>query len=485
MRQWFLFSMIVTFLVWASSGTALAARAKCPELSVYLEGSTTAMGVVYTERLTMHKVSGGSAYDGKWLVDEFEQQIDYPWNLIPTVPPTSTRVDMGLGMWMDNQSRQVGPRTLLITSTAGNYTLDVVGGKVGLASTGRYSGSISGDEMSFKFDPANVNEPMLKGKILRGGQGEDIDLAIAIMNDASGGRFCYSTDTPATLQLVLEARVTPAGRAGDVEWTLPEIPGSVRLVNPVDSRGPYLTVTYKLLPENNTSFGEKTITARIRSGACKAEESKKIKIFYPSIAENNPGGRDPNWFYYWSQTPAAKPGGHTVNLVYGGHPYSFCHWEGEGTAGFFNPLHHQHRTVYVCNLTSIGGSSMSNRFPLLSRNQPLNTVGILEGWGTTTYIDTFATVVMHENEHVRLYEMWKTGKSEAQLTAEDSDGDGVPDAKEEQFGFNPALKQTWLSAGDTAKIKYDEEWLCYEAMRGHTPGSLDKYDWSRPGKQWQ
>lgn len=182
--------------------------------------------------------------------------------------------------------------------------------------------------------------------------------------------------------------------------------------------------------------------------------------------------------------PGRKTGGHAVNLIYGGHPYSFCHWEGEGITGFFNPLHHQHRTVYVCNLTDIGGSSMRNRFPLLSRNQPLNTVGILDGWGRTTYIDTFATTVMHENEHVRLYEMWKMGKSEAQLAAEDSDGDGVPDAKEEQFGFNPAAKQTWLSSGETAKIKYDEEWLCYEAMRGHRPNSLDKYDWSRPGKQW-
>lgn len=80
-------------------------------------------------------------------------------------------------------------------------------------------------------------------------------------------------------------------------------------MEPVDSRGPYLTVTYKLLPEDNDSFGEKTITARLRSGACKAEESKKIKVFYPSTAENNPGGLDPNWFYYWGQTPAAKPGG--------------------------------------------------------------------------------------------------------------------------------------------------------------------------------
>lgn len=476
--------VLAAAVLWAQSTAAMASKARCPELSVYLEGSSTTMGVVYTERLTMHKVSGGRGYDGKWLIDEFEQQMDYPWELRPTAPSTSGRIDMGLGMWMNNVSRQVGPRTLLVTSTAGNYQLDVVGGKVGLAATGRFSGSISGDEMTFKFDPDSPTEPVLKGKIVRGGQAGDLELGISVMNDAHGGKFCYSTDTPATLQLVLEARVTPSERASEVEWILPEIPGSVRLVEPVDARGPYVTVTYKVLPEENDSFGDKTITARIRAGVCKAEESRTIKVFYPSTAENNPGGRDPNWFYYWGQTPAAKPGGHTVNLVYGGHPYSFCHWEGEGITGFFAPLHYQHRTAYICDLTAIGGSAMSNRFPLLSRTQPPNIRGVLDGWRTTTYIDTFATTVMHENEHIQIYEKWKMGKTVAQLEAEDDDKDGVPSAREPEFGFDPARKQTWLAFGETARIGSDEEWLCFESMRRHVPGSLDKVDWSRPGKQW-
>ena len=479
-----IFSFFAAVTLLAPAGLACAAKAKCPELSVYLEGTSTFMGAVYTERLTMHRVSGGRGYDGKWLIDEFEQQVDYPWVVSPAIPPSDIRVDMGLGMWMNTFSRQVGPRTLLVTSTAGNYQLDVVGGKVGLAATGRFSGSVTGDEMTFKFDPSSPTEPVLKGRIVRGGQAEDLELSIAVMNDFHGGKFCYSDETPATLKLVLEARVTPADRARSVEWTLPEIPGSVRIVEPVDSRGPYVTVTYKLLPEENSSFGEKTISARIRSGACKAEDKKTIKVFYPSKAENNPGGRDPNWFYYWGQTPAAKPGGHTVNLVYGGHPYSFCHWEGEGTAGFFAPQHHQHRTFYICDLTAVGGSTMSNRFPLLSRTQLPNATGVLVGWRTTTFIDTFAAIVIHENEHIQMYEMWKMGKTNAQLEAEDSDKDGVPDDKEEQLGFDPNKKQTWLSEGETARIKYDEEWLCYEAMQGHTPGSLDKSDWSHPGKQW-
>ena len=113
--------VLAAALLWAPSTLAIAAKARCPELSVYLEGSSTTMGVVYTERLTMHKVSGGRGYEGKWLIDEFEQQMDYPWELRPTAPPTSGRIDMGLGMWMNNVSRQVGPRTLLVTSTAGNY----------------------------------------------------------------------------------------------------------------------------------------------------------------------------------------------------------------------------------------------------------------------------------------------------------------------------------------------------------------------------
>src|SRR5574342_1362080 len=239
------------------------------------------MGATTTERLTMHRTSGGKGYDGKWLIDEYEIQNDYPFDLKPTAPSTSARVDMELGMWMNTFGRQVGPRTLLITSTAGNYQLDVVGGRVGLVATGRFPGSISGDVMTFKFDPSSPG-PVLKGTIMRGGQAADMELTLSILNDAYGGKFRYSTGTPATFKLILEARVTPPERAADVEWTLPEIAGSVRLVQPVDARGPYVTVTYKLLPEKNDSFGEKTVSARLRAGACKAEESKTIKVFYPA-----------------------------------------------------------------------------------------------------------------------------------------------------------------------------------------------------------
>jgi len=40
------------------------------------------------------------------------------------------------------------------------------------------------------------------------------------------------------------------------------------------------------------------------------------------------------------------------------------------------------------------------------------------------------------------------GKTVAQLEAEDDDKDGVPSAREAEFGFDPTKKQTWLAAGD-------------------------------------
>lgn len=460
---------------------AWAGKARCPDLSATLVGSTTNMGVVYTERLTLSKVSGGGGYDGKWLVEELEQQIDYPWDLNAGVPTTSGRIDMGLGMWMNNFSRQQGPRTLLITSTAGNYQLDVVGGKIGLVATNRFSGSISGDEMTFKFDSPNPNEPTLKGKIMRGGS-SDMEMTIAIMNDADEGKFVYSTDTPATFKLILEARVSPPDHAGDVEWTLPEIAGSVRLVQPVDARGPYVTATYKLLPSSNDAFGNKTVTAKLKAGSCKVEESKNIKVFFPANAENNPGGRDPNWFYYWKQTPAGKPNGQIVKLIYGGHPYSFCYWENESVTGFFDPKAYSHRTAFICNLAQLS-PTMSNRFPLIWREQPGNQP-MSDGFRTTTFIDTFATLVLHEFAHIGMFERWKMGKSLAQLQAEDSDGDGVPSLIEPEYGFDPAKKQTFYDFGEYKKIKWDEEWLAYEAMKDFQPGKLDKLDWAKPGKQW-
>jgi hypothetical protein len=72
----------------------------------------------------------------------------------------------------------------------------------------------------------------------------------------------------------------------------------------VTVNGDYITATatYTGLPQNNTDFGLKK--ARVKYGSNNAMESK-FEVFFPRDAKNNPGltntSSAENWFYYWNQ----------------------------------------------------------------------------------------------------------------------------------------------------------------------------------------
>jgi hypothetical protein len=56
---------------------------------------------------------------------------------------------------------------------------------------------------------------------------------------------------------------------------------------------------------------------------------------------------------------------------------------------------------------------------------------------------------------------------------------------EHKWGFDKTKRQTFLANHNVVKnVEEDEEWLAYMSMREIVPGSLDKHDWARPGKQW-
>ena len=100
-------------------------------------------------------------------------------------------------------------------------------------------------------------------------------------------------------------------------------------------------------------------------------------------------------------------------------------------------------------------------------------------------IDTYATAIIHEFTHWQAYHNWKHGKTNDQLHAEDSDKDGVPTTAEPGFGFDPDKFQTHMANHPELKnIGGDEEWLAYMSMSEIKFGTLDKYDWGRPGKNW-
>jgi hypothetical protein len=107
------------------------------------------------------------------------------------------------------------------------------------------------------------------------------------------------------------------------------------------------------------------------------------------------------------------------------------------------------------------------------------------GWSTSKHIDTFATAVIHEYVHWLAYHNWRHGKTIQQMNAEDTDQDGVPNSAEPGYEFDPDKFQTHFGDDPVLKkIGGDEEWLAYMSMSEITFGTLDKYDWGYPGKNW-
>jgi len=286
------------------------------------------------------------------------------------------------------------------------------------------------------------------------------------------------------LTLELEAKTVPERYADSVEWTIPEIEGSNRTITPASTsstpKGRKLTVVYKGLPEDNNEFGRKTVKATLKIDSCKIEKTREVQLFYPRDEKNNPEGKYPNWYYYWKQTPAARPFGQNVRIAYEceGIPSARCACGQRGVIGQYNPYYSGHKTINICNLktNTWDPDTFYVKLPAVKRSIPSTLSG--RGFLAYTYIDTFAVDVMHEFTHFNnFHTFWPQGWKES----EDRDMDDIPDRLEEGMGFRPDMKQTYWREID---LGGDEEFLTLEATYDYRIGTFDEYDWARPGKNW-
>jgi hypothetical protein len=471
MKQTLFFSLLLLLVF---PGAVLAGTTQCSKYHVRLEGTNTAFPVAghsYTEILEMHKVGQSSGYDGKWQIDRFTQINTYPHVIRPPVTWFDI-VEFGDGQWAFCAAHTSG-NVITNVCFGGEWYLDVLNNRVGSKKYGNWVGAIAGKQMKIKFDANNPLEPVITGEIR---QPEKKKLTLNIVAPTED-KFEFNGNNPGYLEIEFKARVTPSEYERDVQWYIPKIAGSEYVVEPSDARGPHIKVTYKGLPADNSQFGPKSVQAMVNVGGCTTQETKQVKVFYLRDAKNNPEGQDPNWLYYWKQTPAAKPRGQTVNIEYGGTTFGAC--SHPKCAAQYTP-NYAHCTIHVCDLKTKLGSNFKNRFPLLSIASPYHN-----GWATSKHIDTFATLVIHEFTHWQAYHNWKHGKTETQLHAEDSDKDGVPTSAEPSYDFDPDMFQThFANHPDLKHIGGDEEWLAYSSMSEIELGSLDKYDWGKPGKNW-
>ncbi len=453
-----------------------AGTTKCPELSIVLDGnSVMPMGVTYSSHLEMHKIGSGPGYDGQWQVDLFTQGNVYPWEVKPPVH-TNDKVDFTNGNWMQCTTDMGGFR-MSSRCSGGRLIFDVSGGRIGSHKTGKWIGKIQGNQVSLRFDDSNPYSPVMTGTVNKVASG-NISLQILPLQE----KYVYSAANPGEFEIELKAQVTPNSYKGDIKWELPDIQGSNRTVTPASAQGDNIKVKFSGLPSLNAALGKKSIKARVKVGACEADDSKEIKVFFPRNEKNNPGGSEPNWFYYWSQTSARK--GPAKYKGSAGQCSSSTN-RTEGVLGYYR-YKYLENVYYICDLSRLGAN-----FGFMGAQWNGNVMT----FKAMTGIDTFAVASHHENGHYSHFKNWwfqhkatapfspgeDLNKNSIKDTAEaalDGDKDLIPDSKEVTYHLDNTTKYTYPGPND------DEEIAAWHDEAAWVIGSANKEDWAKPGKQW-
>ena len=314
------------------------------------------------------------------------------------------------------------------------------------------------------------------------------DMGVSIIMPVKDEKLCFNYDHPGTLSIDAEAFTkSNSGEIAEVvSWEVKSMVGTHVSFDPPDGKGMRVKITFTGLPISNNDFGPCWIKAYANFKDCKASTSTQIRLFYPATATNNYEEKEPNWFYYWKQTPALKlTGDPSIEVKYGGDGKLCSEVIPDGKLmGYYYPrnvyMENEWR-IFVCDLSF---SHFSWSVPIVDfsmdgvslRGGPF----VRGGKRTFTYIDAFASVIIHESEHLRRYHKWWANKTRDEWRQEDKDRDGIPDKEEAKMGFDPGKTSTYFDG----KYGPDEEWLCYEAQTKYKKGDLDVYDWARPGKQW-
>lgn len=460
-------------------------KKKCGDGKVRVEGRIVNFGVEYHEIAVIEKIGSSSSHEGDWRLESFKQIMTYPHPLGIAIT-THHVVQLAPGISLDVVARAQGNQ-VTAESTPSNVVLTIRNGVFYAKANMTPLGTVEGDTLRFKWDQGNVLAPTMEGELT--GDYEEVSVSLIHPNPIDR-RFVFNFDKPGVLALKLRAKVQPAHHAPKLQWHIDSMEGSDMVAVPASRQGPEVDVTFTGLPPSNNQFGKKEVKASLDIDGCKMFVKLDIEVFYPTTITNNPSGTLPNWYYYWIQTPAARPENVGVVLQYEGRATGLCQLK-PSIPMHYRPMHYGgNGRISVCDLSNIDGDFFFYEFPRLYRDlnaiEPID-VGVADGYRTVRFIDLFAAGLLHEYQHKKFDEQWRTGKTLAEVKDEDRDDDGIPDSQERlQFmRFIVGMKQSWYHDHPVLKtIGFDEEWLAYEIMNGYQDGTYDKYDWSKPGKQW-
>jgi len=271
----------------------------------------------------------------------------------------------------------------------------------------------------------------------------------------------------------------------DVVWIMDDI-GNVRYqwIKTDSNVGTYALLKYTRHPADNSDFGKKKITLTPSNPKCKCKSEKEIEVFFNPYHKTNPEGKNPNWFYYWMQTKAAKQVSDGAAVSYASSISAANDPADVPLARFISP-----NSILLSDMVihSAGDCTLSKRGP-----------GIV-----SKGIDCFAMALKHENQHYK--EFLNMRKS----NVADKDKDGMTEDIELAFGckdedltlasvttladtYDRLVRETRYSCpvGNSLGQRpfdyvTDAEIFAYKVGWSTPVGSYDSEDWSCKGKQWK
>lgn len=309
-----------------------------------------------------------------------------------------------------------------------------------------------------------------------------------VVSPAADARYVFSEENPgvATIEAVAgNFRKISPDLVEKIKWDVAPKEGTTVSYDPPSQTGSRIKIQFTGLPKKNSDLGVTAITAKLSTGdECdEVSAAKNVKLFFPRDAKNSPDASVPNWYYYWSQTSAAKG------------PMKFGALEGEcaagansndrdGIIGYYRYIRRD-RNYFICDLTRL-----ANNFEFTAvrvKRTPEPQIEPAKVYG----IDTFAVASHHENAHFTHFKDWWFGfnpnpirpSGGHMMASYDSDEDFIPNSVEPALELNPNNKYT-LKQYDPLIDVNDEEYLCWLEEAKWNIGSADGEDWAKPGKQW-
>jgi len=309
-----------------------------------------------------------------------------------------------------------------------------------------------------------------------------------VIAPADGEKMLFSSANPGEVKIEAEVGefqlITPE-QEGKITWSAPQKEGSQIVYDPPSKKGKKMTITYKGLPKKNGDFGPTAITATLPGeGSCdEITSSAQVKLFFPRDESNNPEGKAPNWFYYWSQTPAkVGPAKYGALADQCGKPPTN---ERDGIIGYYRYIPRD-KVYYICDLRRLPGDFKFTAVQIKSKS-PLKI-----DHATTYGIDTFAIASHHENGHYTHFRDWWfqfnpnpiRPSGGHMMGSYDADGDFIPNGEETARNLNPNNKYTLQQYDPSIKVD-DEEYITWLDEGEWKVGKADSQDWAKPGKQWK